>query len=118
MMEHRFGGSFCAMFWFLGSRCCCWRLAAGWGLIPTLPGFWFRSQPQSFPMSFSDSSCSGVFDVVSGVELSVVIPVYNSAEIIPELSQRLIGTLTRIVPSQRFEVILVNDGSRDGSWNE
>ena len=47
--------------------------------------------------------------------ISVVIPVYNSAQILPELVDRLAAVLPRL--SGEFEVILVNDGSRDESWN-
>ncbi len=46
--------------------------------------------------------------------LSVVIPVYNSAGILPELIRRLFEELRGISPDH--EVILVNDGSRDESW--
>ena len=48
--------------------------------------------------------------------ISVVIPVYNSQEILPELTQRLNEVLPQI--TDNFEVILVNDGSRDQSWEE
>jgi undecaprenyl-phosphate 4-deoxy-4-formamido-L-arabinose transferase len=45
--------------------------------------------------------------------LSVVIPVFNEAENLPELLDRLTATL---VPLGRpYEVVLVNDGSRDRS---
>ena len=46
--------------------------------------------------------------------LSIVIPVYNSEQILPDLLAQLDATLPGI--SDGFEVILVNDGSRDGSW--
>lgn len=46
--------------------------------------------------------------------LSIVIPVYNSSEILPELTGRLGQALPQI--THKFEVILVNDGSRDNSW--
>lgn len=46
--------------------------------------------------------------------ISVVIPVFNSENIIPELIERLSTELGLI--SREFEVILVNDGSEDGSW--
>ncbi len=46
--------------------------------------------------------------------ISAVIPVYNSQESLPELLPRLAAVLGQIAP--RFEVILVNDNSRDGSW--
>lgn len=46
--------------------------------------------------------------------LTIVIPVYNSANILPLLVTRLDAVLTGGATS--FEVILVNDGSRDTSW--
>jgi undecaprenyl-phosphate 4-deoxy-4-formamido-L-arabinose transferase len=46
--------------------------------------------------------------------LSVVVPVYNSQESLPDLISALATTLPTL--AARFEVILVNDGSRDGSW--
>jgi len=46
---------------------------------------------------------------------SVVIPVYNGELTIPSLVQRLGQVLPTLADS--YEVILVNDGSRDGSWD-
>ena len=46
-------------------------------------------------------------------ELSVVIPVYNEEENLPELLQRLKTSLGAI--GRPYEVIFVNDGSRDHS---
>jgi undecaprenyl-phosphate 4-deoxy-4-formamido-L-arabinose transferase len=45
---------------------------------------------------------------------SVVIPVYNSAEGLPDLIASLEAALPKVCAD--FEVILVNDGSRDRSW--
>ena len=45
--------------------------------------------------------------------LSVVIPVYNSAAILPELIRQLLIVLNTM---DEFEIILVNDGSNDESW--
>lgn len=50
-----------------------------------------------------------------GHGLSIVVPVYNSAEMLPELVARL--TLVLAGLGRPYEVILVNDGSRDGSWD-
>lgn len=47
--------------------------------------------------------------------LSVVIPVFNSQQILPELLGRLQPVLDAVADS--YEVILVNDGSRDDSWS-
>src|SRR5258708_11349954 len=46
--------------------------------------------------------------------VSVVIPVYNSAATLPALLARLTPVLASLGGS--FEVILVNDDSRDASW--
>jgi len=48
-------------------------------------------------------------------QLSVVVPVYNSASILPALLERLGPALSPL--ARDFEVILVNDGSRDHSWS-
>lgn len=46
--------------------------------------------------------------------LSVVVPVFNSASTLEELVRRLAAVLPRV--SESYELILVNDGSRDNSW--
>lgn len=46
--------------------------------------------------------------------LSIVVPVYNSAAMLPKLIERLEGVLIPI--GLPYEIILVNDGSRDESW--
>ena len=45
--------------------------------------------------------------------LSIVVPVYNSADSLPLLLRRLGAVLPTL--AREYEVILVNDGSRDGS---
>lgn len=47
--------------------------------------------------------------------LSIVIPVYNDEEVLPELLKRLIPVTTELAGSD-YEIILVDDSSRDGSW--
>lgn len=54
-----------------------------------------------------------IFQQESGKTLSIVIPVYNSAIVLPELIQRLSSNLTI---TDDYEIILVNDGSKDNSW--
>jgi undecaprenyl-phosphate 4-deoxy-4-formamido-L-arabinose transferase len=46
--------------------------------------------------------------------LSVVVPVYNGAATVPALVDRLRAVLR--AGTSQFEIILVNDGSRDTSW--
>lgn len=49
-----------------------------------------------------------------GASVSVVIPVFNAEESLGSVAGRLAPVLPGI--AERFEVILVNDGSADGSW--
>ncbi len=46
--------------------------------------------------------------------VSVVVPVYNGAAALPELVSRLRAVLAGLTPAT--EILLVNDGSRDASW--
>ena len=46
---------------------------------------------------------------------SVVVPVYNSENTLPELALRLEKALKQLC--NQYELILVNDGSHDQSWN-
>ncbi len=48
------------------------------------------------------------------VEISVVVPVYNEEESVPEVHRRLTGVLGAIAAS--YEIVLVDDGSHDRSW--
>lgn len=52
---------------------------------------------------------------------SVVIPIFNEEENIPELYRRLTAVMERLcrdeaLPNNAYEIIMVDDGSRDGSW--
>jgi polyisoprenyl-phosphate glycosyltransferase len=46
--------------------------------------------------------------------LSIVVPVYNERETVDELCRRLTGVLAPLGP---YEVVLVDDGSTDGTWD-
>lgn len=46
--------------------------------------------------------------------LSVVIPVYNESENLRELARRVLDAAGKV--GKPFEIILVDDGSSDGSW--
>ena len=50
------------------------------------------------------------------VDCSVVVPVYNSEDCIEELCSRLAQVFNSMEIS--YQVILVNDGSRDNSWQK
>lgn len=47
--------------------------------------------------------------------LSIIIPIYNSQETLPDLLPRIQATLEAL--NTAYEIILVNDGSRDRSWD-
>jgi undecaprenyl-phosphate 4-deoxy-4-formamido-L-arabinose transferase len=46
--------------------------------------------------------------------LSAVVPVYNSAGVLPELARQLEPVLREL--ADEYELVLVNDGSADDSW--
>lgn len=48
-----------------------------------------------------------------GVKLSVIVPVYNEEEVLPEFHKRLSAVLAEI--NEPYEILYVNDGSRDRS---
>jgi glycosyltransferase involved in cell wall biosynthesis len=48
-------------------------------------------------------------------ELSIVVPCFNEEACITELHLRL-GAAARVAVKENYELVLVNDGSRDGSW--
>lgn len=52
---------------------------------------------------------------MSAPALSVVIPCYNEAACLAELHRR-VGAAARASAGDSYEIVLVNDGSRDGSW--
>ncbi len=54
-------------------------------------------------------------DAPPALDLSVVVPVYNSASTLEALLQRLESTLQPL--GLKYEVVLVEDGSRDASWS-
>ena len=47
-------------------------------------------------------------------DVSVIVPVYNGEQTLPELVERLQVVLSDCC--RQFELVLVNDGSPDGSW--
>lgn len=49
--------------------------------------------------------------------ISIVIPVYNEQETLFELYDQLHLVVNKIEKSYKWEIIFVNDGSKDDSWN-
>ena len=50
---------------------------------------------------------------VQNIELSIIVPVYNEELIIEELQRRMVAAAEAITTN--YEIIFVNDGSKDGS---
>lgn len=73
-----------------------------------------ESGAASAPPPGGDSSPRGPVGRPDELTLSVVVPVYNSQDSLHELANRLEAVLPSV--ASRFELILVNDGSRDASW--
>ncbi len=53
---------------------------------------------------------------MSAPKLSIVVPCYNEATCLPMLHARL-GAAAQDVIGDDYEIVLVNDGSRDNSWS-
>jgi undecaprenyl-phosphate 4-deoxy-4-formamido-L-arabinose transferase len=70
------------------------------------------------PRALGSPSQRGIISALrmeSKLSLSVVVPVYNSEALLRPLVARLEPVLRDI--AGEFELVLVNDGSRDRSWN-
>jgi glycosyltransferase involved in cell wall biosynthesis len=66
--------------------------------------------------AMTDLNTSAGDDGFGKSSVSVVVPVYNSEETLCELASRLATVLRQ--SCDQYELILVNDGSRDGSWDQ
>src|ERR1700693_655689 len=51
-----------------------------------------------------------------GCTLSIVVPVYRSAQILPRLVEQIHAEMDKEGLVNRFELLLVNDASPDNSW--
>ena len=52
------------------------------------------------------------------MDLSIVIPVYNSEKIIGDLIEKITDSISDIKLVNSYEIILVNDCSADSSWEK
>lgn len=50
------------------------------------------------------------------MDISVVIPCYNEAENVPKIQRELLPVLAWLAKTASLEVIFVDDGSRDNTW--
>ena len=49
------------------------------------------------------------------MDLSIIIPLFNEEESLPELSEWIVRVMH--TNNYTYEVIMVDDGSTDNSWN-
>ncbi len=73
-----------------------------------------QSQPTLIPAALAAVAAPAPADLEPTLDVSVVVPVYNSQATIPLLLDRLSKALDAITDS--YEIVLVEDGSPDGSW--
>jgi dolichol-phosphate mannosyltransferase len=67
----------------------------------------------------ADNVQSGSMTVVDGrPDISVIVPVFNERASLSELVERILEVASTSLSAHRVEVLLVDDGSRDGSWVE
>lgn len=50
------------------------------------------------------------------MDLSIIIPCYNEADNIPKLQSELFPVVFKLAETRTTEVIFVDDGSKDGTW--
>jgi glycosyltransferase involved in cell wall biosynthesis len=67
-------------------------------------------------MSSETASFGSATPAGSGPALSVVAPLYNESQNVRPLVEWILQALTSF--GESFEIILVDDGSRDATWNE
>jgi undecaprenyl-phosphate 4-deoxy-4-formamido-L-arabinose transferase len=58
----------------------------------------------------------GALEAPAARDISVVVPVYNSAPFVHRLLQRVSAVLDQVGGS--YEIIMIDDGSEDGSWDQ
>ncbi|HLV40971.1 MAG TPA: glycosyltransferase family 2 protein [Brumimicrobium sp.] len=53
--------------------------------------------------------------MTENIEISIVVPLYNEVESLPELHKWIVSVMEK--NAFTYEIIFVDDGSKDGSWN-
>lgn len=51
------------------------------------------------------------------MDLSIIIPCYNEVENIPKIQRELFPVVAELAQNRSVEVIFVDDGSQDGTWD-
>jgi dolichyl-phosphate beta-glucosyltransferase len=55
---------------------------------------------------------------IDDVELSLVIPAFNEESRLPKTVDHIVSYLSERQPKIKFELIIVNDGSKDNTWKK
>src|ERR1043166_9234548 len=63
----------------------------------------------------SPSALGSLSKAASAIALSVVVPCYNQENVLRELHRRT-SQACRSFAAEKYEIILVDDGSRDETW--
>jgi polyisoprenyl-phosphate glycosyltransferase len=50
------------------------------------------------------------------MKVSIIVPVYNSSSMLEELTQRVNKTMNSLNFENNYELLLINDASKDNSW--
>ena len=50
------------------------------------------------------------------MKVSIIVPVYNSSPMLEELVQRIVLTMANLNLKNNYELLLINDASKDDSW--
>ena len=50
------------------------------------------------------------------MKVSIIVPVYNSSPMLEELVQRIAITMANLNLKNNYELLLINDASKDDSW--
>ena len=50
------------------------------------------------------------------MKISIIVPVYNSSSMLEELTQRINKTLSNLNFENNYELLFINDASKDNSW--
>lgn len=50
------------------------------------------------------------------MDLSIIIPCYNEVENIPKIKRELLPVVLQLAQTRSVELVFVDDGSRDGTW--
>jgi dolichol-phosphate mannosyltransferase len=53
-----------------------------------------------------------------GSSLSIIVPCFNEADNVRPLAEALAVSLARMAPEYQIELVLVDDGSSDRTWDE